>query len=359
MTTTNRRLSRTTADQIALQLLEALGSSLDVQTVLTEAYPLLARLVPVDYGAVGVSSTGRPQDFQWAVAELPSSFFSAYAEMAAHDFVRASVVKQPNRVLRDQEMVSRRDLERSVLYRRAREVGAPLEHVMAVMLHADDQWQSGLSLYRERRRPFSDGERARLQRLAPALANAVRNCYQFGHLASWKSGLDSLLASASEATLLVMHDGTEIGRSPGVTELLSRWFPPHERSRCRLPESLVKLVLGAGADSPALWRRTAKASLEVTIYSVSEYFGSARWMLRLREHSHEPSLPDAWRERLTPREQQVTLGVLSGWDNRLIAAELACAEATVKKHLQSIFEKLGLESRTSLVARAAQRAPHS
>src|SRR6478609_4223525 len=148
MATTNRGLAKISADKVALQLLEALGSSLDVQAVLTEAYPLLARLVPADYGAVGVSPTARPQDFQWAIAELPSSFFAAYSEMAAHDFVRSSVAQQPNRVLRDQEMVSRRDLERNVLYHRAREVGAPLEHVMAVMLHVDDSWQSGLSLYR-------------------------------------------------------------------------------------------------------------------------------------------------------------------------------------------------------------------
>src|SRR6478752_6848563 len=216
MATTNRGLAKISADKVALELLEALGSSLDVQTVLTAAYPLLARLVPTDYGAVGVSSTARPQDFEWAVAELPSSFFAAYPEMAAHDFVRSSVVKQPNRVLRDQEMVSRRELEQNVMYRRAREVGAPLEHVMAIMLHVDETWQSGLSLYRERRRPFSDRERARLQSLAPAFANAVRNCYHFGHLTSWKSGLDSLLASTSEATVLVTHDGIEIERSPGV-----------------------------------------------------------------------------------------------------------------------------------------------
>ncbi|HYP89615.1 MAG TPA: LuxR C-terminal-related transcriptional regulator, partial [Polyangiaceae bacterium] len=143
--------------------------------------------------------------------------------------------------------------------------------------------------------------------------------------------------------------------SASVTALLSRWFTGPERSRGRLPEPLVKLVVGAHTGSPRVWRRAAKASLEVSIHPVTGYFGSARWMLRLKEHSDEPTLPEAWGERLTKREQQVALGVLRAWDNRLIADELDCAEATVKKHLQSIFQKLGLESRTSLVARATQR----
>ena len=46
--------------------------------------------------------------------------------MAPHAFVRAHVAKRPNVVLRDDEMVSRSELERNMMYRRAREVGAPL-----------------------------------------------------------------------------------------------------------------------------------------------------------------------------------------------------------------------------------------
>ncbi|MEO8905777.1 MAG: helix-turn-helix transcriptional regulator [Polyangiaceae bacterium] len=352
---TKRKPATSSADKVALQLLEALGSSLDVRAVLKEAYPLLARLVPADYGALGVSSTARSQDFEWVVAELPSTFFAAYPDMAEHDFVRHSVLKQPNRVLRDQEMVSRRELEQNMMYRRAREVGAPVEHVMAVMLHVDDHWQSGLSLYRERHRPFSEVERARLQRVAPALANAVRNCHQFGHVANWKSALDGMLASTSEATLLVTAHGTEVARSPGVTPLLAKWFAARESARGCLPEPLVNLALSAHDGGPALRRQAGESKLKVSIHPVSGHFGNARWMLRLQEHSDESVVPEAWRARLTPREQQVTQGVLRGWDNRLIGAELHCAEGTVKKHLQSIFQKLGLESRTSLVARAMGR----
>jgi DNA-binding NarL/FixJ family response regulator len=76
-------------------------------------------------------------------------------------------------------------------------------------------------------------------------------------------------------------------------------------------------------------------------------------MLVLKELSSAIQIPGAWRALLTPRQQEVTAAVLRGWPNRLIASELGCAIATVKRHLQTIFDALGVQSRTSLVASAA------
>jgi len=45
--------------------------------------------------------------------------------------------------------------------------------------------------------------------------------------------------------------------------------------------------------------------------------------------------------------------VLKGWDNQLIAGHLGLALGTVKKHLQNIFDELGMDSRTALICRAA------
>lgn len=66
-------------------------------------------------------------------------------------------------------------------------------------------------------------------------------------------------------------------------------------------------------------------------------------------------MPPAFRTLLTPREQEVAATVVRGGDNRLIVAELGCTVPTVKKHLTSVFNKLGVSSRTALVARAAEQ----
>ncbi|NUQ77591.1 MAG: response regulator transcription factor [Polyangiaceae bacterium] len=345
-----------------LDLIDALGSSLDIRIVLERAYPLLLELVPADYGALGISSSGRPEDYEWMVSQIPETFFAAYPDMAPHDFVRTSVASKLNVVLRDEDMIARPDLESNIMYRRAREVGAPLEQVMAVMLHVDERWQSGLSLYRERRRPFTERERASLQRITPALANAVRSCHLFSAAAEWGAALNALLAVQGASVVLLASPAAEVARTAEAARLIDAWFDPHERRAGALPEPLLQALSQAaealGRCAPAQWSKSrADATLQVSFVPVTG-MGRAKWMLVLKEIASAASVPPAWQARLTPREQEVVAAVVRGWDNRLIGSELGCTEATVKKHLQKIFDKLGVQSRTALVARAAeQRRP--
>jgi DNA-binding CsgD family transcriptional regulator len=55
--------------------------------------------------------------------------------------------------------------------------------------------------------------------------------------------------------------------------------------------------------------------------------------------------------RLTPRQMEVLLEVQKGKRNEEIAAALGIRPLTVKKHLEHIFDRLGVESRTAAVAR--------
>ncbi len=349
--TPNSREQKATAN-----LLEALGSSLDIRLVLERAYPFLLQLVPADYGALGVSSTGRAEDYEWTVANMPPSFFAAYPEMAPHDFVRTSVMKKLNVVLRDEEMVSRSELETNMMYRRAREIGAPLQQVMAVMLHIDDRWQSGLSLYREKRRPFSERERASLQRVTPAMANAVRNCHMFGAAVDWGTALERVLHERGASIVLVAPPAIEIKRTAEAARIIAKWFAPHEwRAGC-LPEPLAAVLaqvatrpLSLGA--PARWtKRSADATLQISFIALTGASSKASWMLKLQELPDAVPVPRSWQTRLTAREQEVISAAARGWDNGVIADELGCKEATVKKHMSNSFTKLGVESRTVLLS---------
>jgi DNA-binding NarL/FixJ family response regulator len=57
---------------------------------------------------------------------------------------------------------------------------------------------------------------------------------------------------------------------------------------------------------------------------------------------------------LTPREAEVLLWVAQGKANADIATILETTVHTVKKHLQNIFEKLGLETRNGATVRALE-----
>ncbi len=67
--------------------------------------------------------------------------------------------------------------------------------------------------------------------------------------------------------------------------------------------------------------------------------------------SHEP-LQHAL--GLTPREAEVLLWVAQGKSNGDTAAILGMSEKTVKQHLGSVFQKLGVESRTAAGLRALE-----
>jgi len=56
---------------------------------------------------------------------------------------------------------------------------------------------------------------------------------------------------------------------------------------------------------------------------------------------------------LSDREAQVVDLVLRGYGNRDIAAALGIAPATAKKHMSSIFNKVGVDSRAQLISRLA------
>jgi DNA-binding CsgD family transcriptional regulator len=338
---------------LVAKLAEALGSSLDLRVVLKRSFPLLTRLVPADYAALAVAGSMAQEGFEWIVMDMPARFFESYPAMASHDFVHRAAVARPNRVLRDQDIIRRAELERNMLYRHGQEIGVPLEQVMAVMLHVDERWQSGLSLYRARRRPFSGRDRAALQRIAPALANAIRNCDRFAHYEDWHAALEAWLQQRGRAFLIVSASGVELARSSRATLLIERWFLPHERRGTAWRELLATLLESAttGSRVRSTWRaRSDGTALAASCYALPQALGRRAFGILLDERS---KIPSAWQLLLTPKENEVLAGAVDGWDNRLIGEVLCCAEGTVKKHMRRIFDKLGVDSRAALAARAA------
>jgi DNA-binding CsgD family transcriptional regulator len=72
---------------------------------------------------------------------------------------------------------------------------------------------------------------------------------------------------------------------------------------------------------------------------------------RARERPGEAE-EEAAQAPLTPREREVLDWVAAGKTNRDIAAILGASPRTVEKHLERIYEKLGVETRTAAVMRA-------
>jgi DNA-binding NarL/FixJ family response regulator len=339
---------------------DALSSSLDLREVVAAAEPALRRLIGADYLAVGVTEPHASGQWEWVLADMPGAFFSSYAELVPHDFVLHAVLRTPNRVLRDTEMLPRAELETNLMYRRARDFGTPLEQVMSAMLQVGPERSSGISLFRGERRAFSNAERDTLQSLLPALRSAVRNCQAFAGAASRAALLEAALEQRGLAALLLAPPAKELGRTAEATRLLERWFG--RAKQAELPAILVDMAreLSQLAETaPALATRRVLAQANQT-----QLVATAHWARRserrclvlvLGEQPLSPALPEPWRARLTKRELEITAQIVEGRDNRYIAELLGVSLYTAKTHIGRIYQKLGFEQRAQLIA-AAHRA---
>jgi len=341
------------------ELLAELFGSLELAEVLSRAHGHLTRLVPADHGALCVSRPEGASAYDWVVAEMPAAFFGEYSAMVPHDFVRAAVAEAPNLVLRDSEMLSRQEIEDSFLYRHCRSVGMNVEHVMAVMLAENgSSWHGGLILYRGRRLPFSDRERAVLQQLSRYFTAAMRNCKKFGELERRGSLLDTLLSARNFEGIVFNSEGREVVRSSGSTHLLTKWFHSSEIGSHGLPQIISDYFIPAGQSLRSetlpkpMWRQgntispiLAHVDLRISLTPLA--YAAGTFALILEEVPQLVPIPPAWQAALSASELRTVERVC--WDNALIASDLGISDQTVKKHLSRSFDKLGVSSRAALI----------
>lgn len=351
-------------ERTLIQLMAALNSSLNLKEVLSTSYEVLSRLLAADYAAICVSKPDRQAEYDWVVEKIPKAFFARYAELADGDFVRLAVMRNPNKVLRDSEMLSRAALKRSAFYRYCRELQMPLEYVMAVLLDVRLDWHGGFTLYRESpRRPFSDRERSFLQQLTPVLASTVRNCRMVSEMKERGALLETLFHHTGTEKLVLVPRGPELMRTEGFTPLMRRWFAPVEFNDRGLPTVLVdQMARLASLERPFafgedLWERQgADRDLRVTFVPLPEQGGRRPWALLMEEVLHLKSIPipQEWHALFTPKELQVVEWMMRGVDNLSIAEQLHLSINTVKTHQKSIYAKLAVPNRAKLILSAQE-----
>jgi DNA-binding response OmpR family regulator/DNA-binding CsgD family transcriptional regulator len=84
--------------------------------------------------------------------------------------------------------------------------------------------------------------------------------------------------------------------------------------------------------------------------------GETMWLLRLRAAGESPPSRLA-SAALTPRETEVLSWIAKGKTNRDVAEILGMSPRTVNKHLEHVFEKLGVETRAAAAALASRELP--
>lgn len=148
---------------------------------------------------------------------------------------------------------------------------------------------------------------------------------------------DQLAASLDRAVLVLDRSDAVLFATRLAHDLLAKYFPAGRPA-----------ALGAGGrfpvvDGALLVRRFSEAGRDDTV------------MLVLEEE-HAPPGPSALIALgLTVRQAEVAYWVAQGKSNAETALILGTSPRTVDKHMERIFERLGLENRASLMVTASER----
>jgi DNA-binding CsgD family transcriptional regulator len=146
--------------------------------------------------------------------------------------------------------------------------------------------------------------------------------------------------------LVVDARGRIAWQSPQARRWLAEWFPD------------------AGGDEVARWLQTVNADgacgrgaadgrtlMARRLGDVG--MGEAMWLLSVQPAGEAPASRLATAS-LTPRETEVLSWIAKGKTNRDVADILGMSPRTVNKHLEHVFEKLGVETRAAAAALASR-----
>jgi DNA-binding CsgD family transcriptional regulator len=206
---------------------------------------------------------------------------------------------------------------------------------------------------------LSDRDRLILNLLQPHLIQAYQNVCQYQEL---QQQIEELQQSLDRCGVVLIDD---LGIVKLMTAQAATWLQfyfPGDRNFSQLPELLQSWVkhqldrLNSVDNllSPQLPLRLQQANRQLTIRLAIDIPGK-RYLLLLAEEAILSIFAALELLDLTQREAEILAGIIRGRSNQEIATELRMSINTVRKHLEHIYQKLGVQSRTEAIAVALDR----
>lgn len=238
-------------------------------------------------------------------------------------------------VLRLSDHISQSDFHRLELYNDFLRVFG-IEHQIVCTVPAVRTVAIGLVLTRERR-DFTSAECELLATLRPHILRAYRGARRHSEIQRRLHAVEAALAASGHAAIVLDASCEVESASANAEQILSAYG-------CGPPAALGRQL----ADGDTVSVSSDGGRLTIT---------RAESALILDE-KFDPFAPARLRSLgLTSREADVLRSVADGASNKAIAGKIGTSLRTVKKHLERIYEKLGVDSRTEAVAIARNRQP--
>ena len=253
------------------------------------------------------------------------------------------------------DFLTQREFRRLGLYDEFfRQIG--VDHQMVVGLPAPSPRVVGVALNRSGL-DFSERDRLLLSALRPHIVQALRNAESFsqmkGEVALVLQGLEEI---GRGIVLLGPDDGIR-----SATRLARQWLTTYfghraERAK-RLPDALERWVRFQGttvnSSGDVLSARKPLIVESEDRRLVVRLIPTSGGGLLLLEQRHTVATPASFESLgLSRREAEVLAWVAQGKTDAVIGTILSLSSRTVAKHLEHIYQRLGVENRSAAVALA-------
>lgn len=209
-----------------------------------------------------------------------------------------------------------------------------------------------------RRRPLA--ARAGLGRAGPApplpgrdpLEWLVRQTLELAHARAALAEIGDWLAGEGVALVEISGAGEAVHCTPRAAQLLARYLRARGGPETLRPLAAVRQLAiaarRAGGSSLGLVRGAGNLSL----HTIALPDPAGGCLVLLRERAAVASALACAALPVTAREREVLAWLAAGKTDREIAEILGISARTVQKHLERLYVKLGVETRTAAVMRA-------
>lgn len=170
----------------------------------------------------------------------------------------------------------------------------------------------------------------------------------------------ALDAFGQAAIAITPANGKIVWQTPLARELMQKYFAEDDhRTQLQTPSPLLAwlaAMAAANSEQTEIRALTVIQSRGRLIVTPSDIDDEGQWLLLLREESDEAQIEAIMTVfKLTTRESEVLYWATKGKTNRDIGDILGTSPRTVNKHLEHVFIKLGVETRTAAASLVASK----
>jgi DNA-binding CsgD family transcriptional regulator len=338
-----------------LESLRDLYALRSFETFTAHVGPALRRVIPSEGSSYSDFDLRRRVLREVGDPPLPEAALRAFArhvdEHPLVDHYRRTRDPEARKV---SDFVGRRQLHRLALYREyVRPFFGAVDHQLACTFVAFPARVIGVALSRGVT-DFTERERLLLNLLRPHLVQASENARAVDRMTTdlrrFRDGLESL----DRGLVFVSPDGRVRLATGRARDWLARYFGTRAGTASHLPETLRRwavaqvAALTPGGD-PAAVRLPLVVSQDDRRLVARLVTGAGESVVLLEEQ-RAPQPTDLAPLGLSRREAEVLTWVSYGKTNAEIAILLGVRTRTVEKHLERVYQKLGVETRTAAAA---------